>query len=300
MESMLKIKIFFGLMIFLLLFLVAIGSYYDDERNFNIWNSIENVSRFGIFEKSLIAYDLNSENCIFEEQNRTIILRMDDIAAWQYKNTVKKLFSDILDRNMAVSLGVIPDNLGRDKNIVYWLDSIKKDPRVEIALHGFNHEPNEFINLSKEEAGLRIEKGKKEIVDTLGVIPITFIPPYNEYSNGTIEALSEYGFKIFSAKENEFQTGKDLVYLGYNGRTYDFFESYFVPIENVINDCKKSLEEKGLCIVMLHPQDYIIESEDRDTIDEGRYNEFIKLLDELNELNAEFKTFKDTLRCSEI
>ena len=86
--------------------------------------------------------------------NKTIIIRMDDIAAHQYKGTSEKLIQDILDRNMSITIAVIPNRiyqLHEDKELVSWLNEMKSNPNFEIALHGSEHTFNEFkeLNLDK-------------------------------------------------------------------------------------------------------------------------------------------------------
>jgi len=239
--------------------------------------------------------------------NKTIIIRMDDIAAHQYRGTSEKLIQDILDRNMSITIAVIPNRiyqLHEDKELVSWLNEMKSNPNFEIALHGSEHTFNEFKELNYGEAYESIKEGNKEILTTLGIVPVTFIPPSNEYNYKTLLALKDAGFKIFSAKEDEYYLTeqKDFLSLGYTARTYDFYNTKFIPVEGVIEDCKKSLEEDYYCVVMIHPQDYLQKDDSGEIVNEfdsERYSEFQRMLDELDKLskeqNAEFKTFKDLI-----
>ena len=81
--------------------------------------------------------------------------------------------------------------------------------------------------------------------------------------------------------------------------TYDYSNNLEVPLDNILNDCKKGLAENNLCVVMIHPQEFLeaekVDNEIRN-IDEEKYNErFITLIDQLDELGAEFTTFKSNL-----
>ena len=239
--------------------------------------------------------------------NKTIIIRMDDIAAHQYKGTSEKLIQDILDRNMSITIAVIPNRiyqLHEDKELVSWLNKRKDNPNFEIALHGSEHTFNEFKELNYGEASESIKEGNKEILTTLGIVPVTFIPPSNEYNYNTLLALKDAGFKIFSAKEDEhyLTEQKDFLSLGYTARTYDFYNTKFIPVEEVIEDCRESLDEKDYCVVMIHHQDYLQKDDSGEIVNEfdsERYSEFQRMLDELDKLskeqNAEFKTFKDLI-----
>ena len=246
------------------------------------------------------TYLTEHTSCSFEEQiDRTIILRMDDIGAWQYKDSSKILVAEILDRNMFITLGVIPEDLGTDRSTVLWLRKLKNNLQVEIALHGFSHEENEFMELGEGEASSKIREGLEELEKSINVRPITFIPPYNEYSSRTLTALPYYGFKIFSAKKNEYVTDDDLIMMGYTSNTYSFEGKFLVPVEEVIADCKNSLNKRNICVIMLHPQDYLISGSTDDELDEDKYSKFLEMLDELEKLDVEFKNFKDLLNCKE-
>src|SRR3989338_8323661 len=63
------------------------------------------------------------ESCEFEIQKNTIILRLDDIAAWTYKDISRDIINEVLERNMSITLGVIPEYLEKDRRVVNWLNS---------------------------------------------------------------------------------------------------------------------------------------------------------------------------------
>jgi peptidoglycan/xylan/chitin deacetylase (PgdA/CDA1 family) len=293
-----KIKIIFGLFILVAFSVLISGSNYKSEiATFNIFDQTES-GYFSLIENLMILEAQNNDLSYCSPRlpkNPTIIIRMDDIGAWNRYETSKLLTDTILKHNYKVSLGVIPYDIGKDKRIVSWLRKLREDDRVEITLHGYNHEPNEFMKLSKEDADLHIKKGKDILIKNIGVSPVTFIPPYNEYSSPTIEVLKENGFLIFSAKEDEFEISNNFISLGYNSRAYDFAEERFIPNDEIIENCKTSLNEKNICVILMHPQDYAISGED--IIDEQLFEEFTNLLNELGNLEAEFKTFNDQLVC---
>ena len=233
--------------------------------------------------------------------NRTIILRLDDVKAWQYYNIIPNMTSLMLSKNMAFTMAVIPKDIEKDTKIFLpWINNIKNNPRVEIALHGYLHEKSEFRDLDKTEATYRLQKGKELLYNYTGIVPVTFIPPENEYSDDTIDALSDTAFRVISAGKNVnvnqyYDIGENLSYVGYTARTYDFSSSKFIPAEEVLEECNSSLNKDGLCVIMIHPQDYL--TANRTQINEKKYTEFVKLLDGLEKLNASFKNFKDVADC---
>ena len=235
-------------------------------------------------------------------KKRIIILRMDDLGRPAYYNIIDLMIKEIEKRDLSIVLGVIPEDIKNDNKFLSWADDLAFNPNFEFALHGFSHSLNEFSNLSKSDSLNLISKGVESMKTNLKVNPVTFIPPYNVYSNGTIESLKYAGFKIISAKQDEYSINNNLSFLGYNGKTFEFgSESYFIPYTEVSRECGKSLDDHNVCIIMLHPQDYLVkDSTGKNTkvIDKAKYRQFIGLLDNLQTLKAEFKTFKDLLVCN--
>lgn len=272
--------------------------FYENQENISVTNIY--IAQQKVFSKifnNVIEYIPNNSTCIINEDNkRKIILRLDDVKAGQYHDVTTKIIDEVLSRNMSISLALIPKGLNKDLKFIYWINKVKNNSKVEIALHGYLHEEEEFKDLSEEEAYDRLTKGKQMLIDNIQLIPTTFIPPENVYSDGTKEALTKTGFKIISASRNDFGNDKDLFYLGYTAETYDFETKSFFSADKVLKDCDTSLNERGLCVVMIHPQDYL-ESNHR-IINQERYNEFLKLLDGIKERNVETKKFVDILNCS--
>lgn len=238
----------------------------------------------------------NQSQYVFKfPEERSIILRLDDVQGQIWDTIVINLTDTVLRNNMSMTLGVIPDS-DLDKNSLirnYIIDKVK-DPRIEIAQHGFNHSEFEYLNLSEQRSYELTKLGYNKIVDILGVYPITFIPPYGEYGDDAIRPLPELGFKIISSRETEyfFDENANIAHIG-----FDFITSIdqreLVPVENVSHVCNDYLEKRNLCVILIHPQDYV--SEDRVTLNETKYKEFVKLLNELGKLDVKFITFKDMI-----
>jgi hypothetical protein len=185
---------------------------------------------------------------------------------------------------MSVILGVIPININRDVK-KYILNNIN-DKRVEVAQHGTNH-TRELQNFSELGQYIVLKTGFDEIIKGFNVYPVTFIPPYNSYDVNTMKALSKLGFKVLSADKGKYKIDKNIMNIGYTVTSKD-------NIENILSDCNKSLNQKNICVVIIHPQDYL--SEDQ-RLNDKKYIEFVNMLDKLNELNIKFATFKDLIKC---
>lgn len=216
-------------------------------------------------------------------REKVIILKMDDVEI-NWKNAVINLTETVLSKNMSVTLGVVPTQID-DELKKYLIDKTKDFSRIEIAQHVTYHKKNEFKYLSKSETYDIIKFGNEKIKNTLGIKAITFIPNYNINQNANI--LSELGFKMVSTGKNEYRYDGNLLIVGTTKQTRNSTD--------IIDSCKILLEQKNICVVNIHPQDYINKS--TNTLDNSRYNKFVKLLDQLKMLNTKFVTFKYLLRC---
>lgn len=235
-----------------------------------------------------LTKDSYSNICSYKGANirfpteKVIILRMDDVEI-NWKNPVMILTDTILSKNISVTLGVVPTQI--DDELKKYLIGITKDPRIEIAQHATYHIKNEFKNLSKSEKYNIIKLGNEKIKDTLGMKTITFIP--NDDLNQDTNVLSELGFEIVSTGKNEYRYDENLLIIGTTKQTSNS--------KDIIDSCKILLEQKNVCVINIHPQDYI--NKTTNTLDNSRYDKFVELLDQLKMLNTKFVTFKDLLKC---
>lgn len=227
-----------------------------------------------------------NSNCSYKANvkfptEKVIILRMDDVEI-NWKNPVMNLTDTVLSKNMSVTLGVVPTQI--DDELKKYLIDKTKDSRVEIAQHATYHIKDEFKNLSKSKKYNTIKLGKEKIRDTLGIKTITFIPNYD--LNQDTNMLSELGFEIVSTGKNEYRYDENLLIIGTTKTSNS---------KDIIDSCKILLEQKNVCVVNIHPQDYVNKS--TNTLNNNRYDNFVELLDQLKTLNTKFVTFKDLSRC---
>jgi hypothetical protein len=228
---------------------------------------------------------------VFRPNPPTIILRLDDIQAKTGANIAMNMTAQALGRNMSIVLGVIPIRLETDASIVAFLSGLRNDTRVEIALHGLKHTSGEFGNLSEAQAYELISAGKETLSKQIGIIPVTFIPPNNILSNGTLTALEDSGFERFSSDEDSLDLidGK-LLSTGFNIRPpqdLTLEEQVDYNMDFAVNRCMMKLRQDNLCVVMLHPQDFGTQWK----VNSSLISQYSFLLDRLQSLNATFSTF---------
>jgi hypothetical protein len=218
---------------------------------------------------------------LIEPDQRSIILRIDDVQAQSWSDISMQMIEDATQRDMKLSLGIIPHGLENDHDLTLFLK--KHRSHLEFALHGWGEgDPEyEFVALSTEEADHKISRALNDLRALTKRPPATFIPPNNIYSEGTYQALVEHGFTIISSRGEGF--------FDYTAKTYEFEKKILIPNDEVLFDCMRGLDEKNLCVIMIHPQDYARGSR----IDEEKYALYIDLLERLSDLDARFVTFED-------
>lgn len=218
---------------------------------------------------------------------RNIILRVDDIQAFAWNETARRLIDDALEAGIPPSLVTIPVHLEDDPAYITYLK--EKRCVVEFALHGYdNQEPEpgvgEFARLSYEEAVTRIDRGLAAVGEIAGEPVVTFVPPLNQLSEGTREVLRERGVRIISSEGEER--------FDFDAATFDFRVDQLVEPEQVLDQCERAFARgEAECVIMVHPQDFVTD----DVFDPAKYENFTTLLALLS--NGDYKCirFKDAL-----
>lgn len=258
-----------------------------------------------IYHPQNLMKHLSSNKSLYLEQDRAkfqlggidlptkkvIILRLDDVQEFLYKDATIKIIDTVLNRNMAITLGVIPSRIDHDCPIKKYIIGKVNDQRIEIAQHGVYHNLNEYVHMNESDTYNLTKLGMKTILDSFNVNPVTFIPPHNLYNKYTTKAISMLGFKIISAKRDEYIFDEYLVHIGYTVPTAH--KNKLVNLDEVLYSCNISLEARNICVIMIHPQDYVDEN---NNLEREKYKKFIELLDMLSKLDAYFLTFKDLIR----
>ena len=241
-------------------------------------------------DKTIIYNRTQSNSCHINAIGPTIILRMDDVRA--YSKLTKPLVDEILSRNISVTLGVIPRDLEKDKDMIKYLGQIKTNPHIEIAQHGNYHDESDK-NITDDS----LLEGYTKIQTILGVVPTTYIPPNNEISPDSKDIVSNY-FRIISGEQDIFREGKNFVEIGYTEETYYFDKDEMSPLDIILQKCQASIYKMNLCIIAIHPQEYSTDIDNPAVLDKNKFEEFKHLLDELGNLNAKFSRFTDVVYCS--
>lgn len=279
-----------------------INIYLPHETTFPISNnsnySANSGGTYPNGDADIIAYLDSSVTYRFSHPSeKVVILRLDDVQGYAWNNVSMSIIDTVLEKDMSIVLGVIPNaSIDSDSKIRTYLINRSKDPRIEIAQHGYNHINDEFSKLNESEADNLIKLGLHKLKSILNVIPVTFVPPhntFNEIDNATNNALLKNGFKIMSGAYRDNRLYGDVVHVGYSTAIKDYSKNRITPTDEIIDACNNVSKNINICVVLIHPQEYV--GDDNKTLDPDKYMEFVKLLDELKRTNVKSVTFKDLM-----
>jgi predicted deacetylase len=218
--------------------------------------------------------------------DRTVVLRVDDIQAYTWRETSMRMMSDAESRGIPLTLAIIPVGLLDDTELVAFLKT--HACKHEYGLHGWDHGIHlggghaEFEDLSKQEAMDKIERGMNVLKGVTDDPVRTWVPPLNVHSSGTVEALNELGFTHISTE------GKKK--FDYDASTYSYDEHVLIAPDVVGQKCEEAFTTQTYCIIMLHPQDFA----DGPTHNEELYQKYyISLIDALKAKGYSFARFED-------
>jgi len=264
------------LVIVLVTTLIFVSGFYI------IHASLENDNNFDFLVKQFHRCKPVVQNY----SNEKVVLRVDDIQAFAFADVSRKMIEDANKYNMKLVLGIIPKNLSDDQKTI---NTIKMNQcNLEIALHGWDHamsednNSHEFEYLDQKEASIKINKGAKELKKIFNTKIETFIPPGNQISDGTVQAIKKSEIKYISADNQNEKFDMSVA-------TYNFIENKPRSNQEVLDKCDIVFKENMPCIVVIHPQDYTTD----DKLDEEKYSDYLSLLDELRKRNIYSATFSE-------
>jgi len=160
--------------------------------------------------------DVNRQS---EAPKKYVIFRDDDVAPWNQLDTLKLINQIHMDKNVPVTLGIVPHpSLVKPGNLFYadskffeYMKSISSNPLFEFAQHGYTHHDNsgaphqsEFYGYPYSDQYATIKKGQLDFINAFGMKPTTFIPPWNRGDDNTLKALKALGFAEYSSSFDDF------------------------------------------------------------------------------------------------
>jgi hypothetical protein len=268
-------------------------------RVFGVAMAMINGDSSGLDKAHLNGVDCESAMLESRSADGLIILRLDDVQATAWRDIAIRIIDDSLGRQMPITVGVIPKDIETDTVLVDYLRDNRDNQALEVAQHGTTHAAQEYANISRQDALEMVSSGKETLVRTLGVNPVTFIPPYNIYNENTTLALRDLGFSVISAGYNEFDYDANPKKIGHSTSTFEALSvdspGELVSPADIVESCKEVSNPLNVCVIMIHPQDYANED---GSLDEAKYAYFIQMLDRFESGEFKFLTFRDLVSCS--
>ena len=158
-----------------------------------------------------------------ENEQLTVVFRLDDYSEWSSFELEQALTSAFREYGLPASYGVVPYGVDDikdpaeqerrplgDEKIAFLKEAVGSGI-IEPALHGHSHQnqsdmpkkPSEFTGRPESEQRALLAEGQKMLQDWFGVPITTFIPPWNRYDEATVSALESLGFTCVSGVHDE-------------------------------------------------------------------------------------------------
>ncbi|RLG15376.1 MAG: hypothetical protein DRN71_01475 [Candidatus Nanohalarchaeota archaeon] len=197
-------------------------------------------------------------------KKKYIVFRSDDLGPFWSDRSAINITETLRARNVPQVLSVVPANQYNDKLyddpvISDYLKSIRSDKSIEFALHGYDHSMHEFRDISYAIAMTKVFGGRNILERAIGARPVTFVPPFHEYSDNTLMALSMQKINIISSGYDDFAGGRafkkdkyGILHLPVTAEFYNWAENRANTAEDIENSCEYALGNYNICIIMLH------------------------------------------------
>jgi peptidoglycan/xylan/chitin deacetylase (PgdA/CDA1 family) len=158
-----------------------------------------------------------------ENAKKYVIFRDDDVQPGYKVNTLKTVNKIHVDKNVPVTLGIIPhpylnrvgNELYMDQAFFEYMNSISSNPLFEFAQHGYTHKDvtgtlnkSEFYGVPYSSQYNSIKQGQSDISKAFGIKPSTFMPPFDRSDGNTLKALRALGFTEYSTAFRDFNVNQ--------------------------------------------------------------------------------------------
>jgi peptidoglycan/xylan/chitin deacetylase (PgdA/CDA1 family) len=245
---------------------------------------------------------------------KCVVFRLDDVSDARAR-VLLAVMDEFMSKNQDLSLGLVMKNTGKATKLIETIRSGVDKGLFELDLHGWDHVNYSKMNLEEQVKTLRDANNKIKVL--FGVSPKVFIPPYNHFTNSTLDAMKELGLNILStglykykypefSKYNVFSefvarnNSEDRVYHLPGMTGIDNFDTNGTltkpPIETILKEIESYISEFGYAIITMHPQSLLkLDKSGKTTnvIDEERIEELRRLIDLIIARDISITTFSD-------
>lgn len=222
-------------------------------------------------------------------QDRLIVLRVDDIQDFAFREAQLFLLNYSVENNLAPSLAIIAGMFGEDAEI---LEAVRLAVASgsEVGVHGWKHE--NLANLSLREQIDILFQAKSRIKDLLDVDTRLLIPPMFSFDNDTISAMHEESYNIISTcadlHEPSFVSEVKNIPATVESSILSNDVWKMKSIDSLTAEVEKSFELCGYAVILTHPQEFMSNG----IINQATTESYISLLKNLSK-TCQFTTFEN-------
>jgi len=216
-------------------------------------------------QESVLKIFINDPFNNGEYNCKCVAFRLDDVQD-RFLDTVQMaVIKKFQDKNASLTIGVIGHSFGHDLKLVDYIKSLvhKSNPILEIASHTWSHP--DMTNLNRDAQFQQINETSVALKQILGVLPVTFIPPYNHFNNDTLSILQAYGITHLSS-HTHFEEPTPFV----KSNFYEFYAQTqtaaveapgasqwkIVVADKVFQDIHNAVPAYGYAVVNMHPYEF--------------------------------------------
>ena len=242
----------------------------------------------------LVAFVLGASTGVFLKttQDRYVIVRVDDIQDFAFKDAQLFLLEHSTSTNLPLSLAVIAGMFGEDAEILEAMH-LAVASGCEVGVHGWEHES--LTSLPMTEQMNVLFRSKNRIKDLLGVDTQLLIPPMFSYNNNTVTAMCHESFNIVSTciDYHEPSSISEITNIPATVELSTLSNDVWrmKNIDTLIAEVEKSFELYGYAALVTHPQEFVSNGQINQTAKES----YMNLLAKLSE-TCQFTTFMDLYR----
>jgi peptidoglycan/xylan/chitin deacetylase (PgdA/CDA1 family) len=280
-----------------------------------------NTSILELNNSTFFSYGYSACNCV--------IFVMDDIEDYGVNKVQIAVMNYFISKNLPFTASIIVSKLANSSsnlNVFHKIEEGVHKGLFEPVIHGYRHINHTLLSREEQESDFAKAKGKLEYL--FDKTPYVFIPPYNNFNSHTIEALSDLNISLISSSPDEEQTTfnpyklktlvvtndsklqvsevsdkKPLVYHApYTLSLYALHREHQLfgdaLVQEVLSQIYESIANYGYAQVRLHPFDFALSDAEGSLInqvDNKRFQELTKIVDNLLERNIRIASFRDIL-----
>ena len=248
----------------------------------------------------------------------TVIFMLDDIQSYDLEPTQLEIMRTFQARDVALTIGVIADSLvdslyvdsSQHSDELYSIMSNLGD-KGEVACHSMYDHSN-FTSLPLNEQKDELSDCRDNLMVLFPGKEInTFIRPYNEFNDDTLEAMREESYSILSSKSTNYSIPNGSCYN--EGGNFDEDDIVDLPVgastggfgstlvlqsaQTVFDQINNQLDYNGQnwSVVMMHPQEFSTAEYEVDMDAIATLNELIDMCESSGYEMVTFSQLKDSV-----